>query len=116
MLMLSVNTGILIGFIVSTHVAYHIIPFCIVTLPMVYLILAFVLPETPQHLLRRKKYAEAEKSFNFYQMCNSENKQNISNPAFDQLKSIIENRSDSGSVTYKDFCEFDRLKCELHFL
>ncbi|XP_058986816.1 facilitated trehalose transporter Tret1 [Musca domestica] len=111
MLMLSVNTGILIGFIVSTHVAYHIIPFCIVTLPMVYLILAFVLPETPQHLLRRKKYAEAEKSFNFYQMCNSENKQNISNPAFDQLKSIIENRSDSGSVTYKDFLTKDALQC-----
>ncbi|XP_061394631.1 facilitated trehalose transporter Tret1 [Musca vetustissima] len=110
MLMLSVNTGILIGFIICTHVAYHIIPFCIVTLPVVYLLLAFVLPETPQHLLRKKRYADAEKSFYFYQMCNIKTKLNC-RLNFDHLKSIIENINDEGSVAFKDFVTKDALKC-----
>ncbi|XP_073824924.1 facilitated trehalose transporter Tret1-like isoform X2 [Musca autumnalis] len=110
MLMLSVNIGILIGFIISTYVAYYIIPFCILTLPVLYLVLACVLPETTQHLLQKKKYADAEKSFFFYQMSNS--KPSLSDRQnFENLKSIIENRNDEGSLSYKDFVTRDALKC-----
>ncbi|XP_059221130.1 facilitated trehalose transporter Tret1-2 homolog [Stomoxys calcitrans] len=110
MLMLSVNFGVLLGFIVSTHVAYHIIPFCIVTLPIAYLLLALIFPETPQHLLRKKQYISAEESFKFYRNCDADNKQKC-NEDFDNLKSLIDNRNEGGSVSYKDFVTTDALKC-----
>lgn len=105
MLMLSVNFGVLIGFIVSSHIAYHIIPFCILVLPIIYLLLILMFPETPQYLLRKKKFTAAEESFRFYKNCGIDSKKDDHDNSFDQLKSVIETRSENASLSLRDFGE-----------
>ncbi|XP_075151786.1 facilitated trehalose transporter Tret1-like [Haematobia irritans] len=110
MLMLSVNFGVLLGFVVSTHMAYHIIPFAIGLLPIIYFLLSLMFPETPHHLLKEKRYIAAEQSFQFYRHCAADTKHN-SGDEFETLKSIVANRNEEGSISYEDFVTKDALKC-----
>lgn len=102
MIILSVNIGVLIGFILSSHLDYHLIPFLAICLPIIYLIGTYLFPETPQHLLRKKKYSDAEKSFQFYQNYSSSNETKSEN-TFDNLKLNIENSKQQISLSYRDF-------------
>ncbi|XP_065357203.1 facilitated trehalose transporter Tret1-like [Calliphora vicina] len=102
MLMLSVNFGILTGFILSSHLDYHLIPFLTISLPIIYLVGSYFFPETPQHLLRKKKYEDAEKSYQFYRNCKSDHKSQCDN-AFDNFKSNIEDKNQQTSLSYRDF-------------
>lgn len=66
MVMLSVNLGILVGYILSTYLAYHIVPFLAIILPIAYFIANLFLPETAPYLLRRSQLIAAEASFKYY--------------------------------------------------
>ncbi|XP_023296253.2 facilitated trehalose transporter Tret1-like [Lucilia cuprina] len=63
---LTLNLGVLIGYILSSYVPYHIIPWLVLPVPVMYLIIATYFPETPQYLLRKGHEEEARKSFMFY--------------------------------------------------
>lgn len=66
MVMLSVNLGILVGYILSTYLAYHIVPFLAIILPIAYFVANLFLPETAPYLLRRNRLIAAEASFKYY--------------------------------------------------
>lgn len=105
MLMLSVNFGILLGFILSTHLDYHLVPFISICLPIIYLIGSCFFPETPQHLLKKNQYQAAEKSFEFYKNCSVKQKQQCSD-SFDNLKLNIENVNRRSNISYRDFGKY----------
>ncbi|XP_037811265.1 facilitated trehalose transporter Tret1-like isoform X2 [Lucilia sericata] len=102
MLMLSVNFGILTGFILSSHLDYHLIPFVTISLPIIYLVGSYFFPETPQHLLHKKNYNDAEKSFRFYRNCSSDHKPQC-DITFDNFKSNIDKNNQDTSLSYRDF-------------
>ncbi|XP_037927514.1 facilitated trehalose transporter Tret1 [Teleopsis dalmanni] len=114
MLMLSLNFGVLLGFILSTHLAYHLIPFIVIFLPLVYLVTAIFFPETPQHLLRKSNYIAAEKSFNFYKHYGKRDETNVECQKqlneFNDLKTIVINKKSDTKLTFKDFITKSALK------
>jgi len=63
------NTGIMVGFVVSSHIAYQVIPCAVVGLPLLYVFLATRYPEPPQQLIRWQQVEEAEQSLRFYRRC-----------------------------------------------
>ncbi|XP_017854019.1 facilitated trehalose transporter Tret1 [Drosophila busckii] len=67
MVMLSVNIGILLGYILGTHLAYHVIPLVVLIFPLSYFISTlFFIRDSPMHLIRKRKFAAAEQSFRYY--------------------------------------------------
>ncbi|XP_033150846.1 facilitated trehalose transporter Tret1-like [Drosophila busckii] len=66
LIMLSVNIGVLAGYILSHNVAYALAPFWAIPFPICYFISNLFLPETPHYLIMKRKFAAAEKSFRFY--------------------------------------------------
>ncbi|EDW29084.1 GL18608 [Drosophila persimilis] len=103
MILLSVNTGVLTGYIISTTVSYFTAPPFIIALPVCYFICNFLFPETPHHLIRKGKFAAAEKSFRFYKNIKSEDIKAVRE--FEELKSALtkaQAESDM-SFNYRDF-------------
>ncbi|XP_030383938.1 facilitated trehalose transporter Tret1-like [Scaptodrosophila lebanonensis] len=108
MVMLSINLGILSGYIIGTHVPYHIIPAIVIFIPLTYLISSLFIPETPQYLIKQGKYAEAEKSFRYYK--NLKVSKNFiasgsSVSEFDDLKIALTHKqsSEEEKLAFKDF-------------
>uniref|UniRef100_A0A1B0GG41 Major facilitator superfamily (MFS) profile domain-containing protein n=1 Tax=Glossina morsitans morsitans TaxID=37546 RepID=A0A1B0GG41_GLOMM len=109
---LTINLGTLFGYILSSHVRYHNIPWIVLPLPCLFLFLVTRYPETPQFLLRAGKEKRAEQAFIFYQgrRCMLTLKENLRNQ-FEQLKSTYGNQTSAGKkVTYQDFLEGKSLK------
>ncbi|KAH8267473.1 hypothetical protein KR018_006737 [Drosophila ironensis] len=114
---LTMNTGILVGFIVSSHVPYHVIPCAVVGLPILYVLLATRYPEPPQQLLRWEREEEAQKSLRFYRRCDGPNVSKEAERAyqkeFDEMRLAIRQQnkdSDDKGVSIKDFCNKRSLK------
>lgn len=105
MLMLSVNVGILFGFILSSHFEYYLVPTLTLSLPIIYLVGSYFFPETPQHLLRKKMYDNAEKSFQFYRNCNNDNKSQCCD-IFENFKFNIEKSNQQDSLSHLDFGKY----------
>ncbi|XP_055598372.1 facilitated trehalose transporter Tret1-like [Uranotaenia lowii] len=63
---LHMNIGILISYVLGNYLPYFLIPKIALILPISFLILVSMLPETPHCLLARGKFVEAEKSLMFY--------------------------------------------------
>ncbi|XP_030079219.1 facilitated trehalose transporter Tret1-like [Drosophila hydei] len=104
MVMLSVNVGVLLGYILGTHLAYHIIPFVVLILPVSYFISnLFFIRESPMHLIRKGKYSEAEQSFRYYKNIKEEN-QISEMPEFEAMKeTLTQSDKNSDKLTVKDF-------------
>ncbi|XP_073824940.1 facilitated trehalose transporter Tret1-like isoform X2 [Musca autumnalis] len=104
---LSMNLGILFGFILSSYVHYHIIPLVVSPLPCLYLLAAIQFPDTPQFLLRKGLYTEALKSFLFYKniACDKEAaiKAEIQRQFEDLKLLILHQQNQSSSITCSDF-------------
>lgn len=104
---LSLNVGVLYGFILSSYIPYHIIPWIVLPIPVVYLICAIYYPETPHFLLRKGRDDEAHKSFLFYKNQTDRISDAVKagvQTQFDDLKlSIAHQNSKSEKVTYRDF-------------
>ncbi|XP_037957109.1 facilitated trehalose transporter Tret1-like [Teleopsis dalmanni] len=110
---LTINTGILVGYILSSHLPYKVIPCVAVVLPILYLTTATWYPETPLHLLRRGRYAEAENALKFYRNFEPNSKVEIQqfNTAFAEMKDgIMQQKATSGDVSIKDFFTKNALK------
>lgn len=105
MILLSVNTGVLAGYIVSTHVDYFTAPPFIIALPICYFICNFLFPETPHHLIRVGKIDEAKKSFMFYKNIRRDDIKAESE--FEELEFLVtkEQTEKAKSFDYRDFSE-----------
>ncbi|XP_053948850.1 facilitated trehalose transporter Tret1-like [Anastrepha ludens] len=103
---LALNTGMLIGNILSSHVPYHLIPMVVISLPLLYLLLETFFPESPTYLLHKEQEENAEKSFKFYYNYQALNKQDVAqlNVKFSDLRnSVMEQKTQTEVVTWRDF-------------
>lgn len=103
MVMLSVNLGVLVGYILSTYLAYHIVPFLAIILPIAYFTANLFLPETAPYLLRRSQLTAAETSFRYYQNQKGGMEQ-VSKANFDELRLAIDAQQaqNQTALTYRD--------------
>lgn len=108
------NIGILIGYILSSYLHYKLVGMIAVGLPATCVILVYIfLPETPQHLLRRKLEKEAEASFNFYR--NKSDKLAVKSLEllqfeFNEMKKVInESIERNDKISFKDFGKLGNL-------
>ncbi|XP_064541801.1 facilitated trehalose transporter Tret1-2 homolog [Drosophila montana] len=111
MVMLSVNLGVLVGYILSTYLAYHVVPFLAVILPIVYFLANLLLPETAPYLLRHKQPHAAETSFKYYQ--NQQRGMGQASKAdFEELRLAIDAQEaqNTTALTYKDLITKPALK------
>ncbi|XP_030383924.1 facilitated trehalose transporter Tret1-like [Scaptodrosophila lebanonensis] len=110
--MLSVNMGVLAGYIIATNVSYLSAPFCILALPTCYLLCNFLFPETPHYLIRKGRHEAAEKSYRYYKNFGA----NDGSAAieFEELKSKLTKEqhlsSTANSLNLKDFATGQALK------
>ncbi|XP_039951903.1 facilitated trehalose transporter Tret1-like [Bactrocera tryoni] len=103
---LALNAGMLVGYIFSSYVPYHIIPMAVILLPVLYLGIALYFPETPSYLLRCEREEEAEKSLKFYLNNKTSTKLELEqfNIKYAELKSAVkQQRAQSEAVTLRDF-------------
>lgn len=101
--MLSVNLGVLVGYILNTYLAYHIVPFLAIILPIAYFTANLFLPETAPYLLRRSQLHAAETSFRYYQNHKGGMEQ-VSKASFDELRLAIDTQQEQNqtALTYRD--------------
>ncbi|XP_017858727.1 PREDICTED: facilitated trehalose transporter Tret1-like [Drosophila arizonae] len=114
---LAINLGILLGFIISSHVPYHVIPCAVVALPLSYLLLATRYPETPQQLLRWGREEDAKRSLKFYCNCDGPSPTRDSlyayHKQFEELRESLQQQAKSSStvgLSMADFCNKRALK------
>ncbi|KAH8391771.1 hypothetical protein KR215_002775 [Drosophila sulfurigaster] len=114
---LAINTGIFIGFIISSYVPYHVIPCAVVALPLLYLFMSTRFPEPPQQLLRWGREEEAQKSLKYYRNCDgpapSAEAQRGYQKQFDEMRQAIQaqlKEQNNESLTLADFCNKTAVK------
>ncbi|XP_062704726.1 facilitated trehalose transporter Tret1-2 homolog [Aedes albopictus] len=71
-LVFSSNLGLLVMYILGASVPYHIVPYVLITVPVVFLIGFISVPDTPFHYMRQNKYQSSESSLKFYRGYSSE--------------------------------------------
>ncbi|XP_016964749.1 facilitated trehalose transporter Tret1 [Drosophila biarmipes] len=108
MVMLSVDFGVLAGFVLSTYLSYHVVPFLGLIVPVAYFTASLMLPETAPYLLKRSQLGAAEKSFKYYK----NERAGSSKADFDDLRtSILAQQTNSPSGwSYKDLVTKPALK------
>lgn len=107
MFLLSLNSGIMVGYALSSIFDYKTVGWIVVGLPILGTILsASILSETPQFLLRNKKEQEARESFKFYRNfknANSKDKHDFE-AEFESIKSsVTEALERDDKITLGDF-------------
>ncbi|TDG53575.1 hypothetical protein AWZ03_000390 [Drosophila navojoa] len=110
MVMLSVNMGILTGYILSTNVDYYVAPIFVLPLPVCYFISNLFLPETPFHLIKKGKFGAAEKSFRYYKNISDDDKSSMLEFEEMKLKLTKERALSVNAFNYKDFLTRPALK------
>ncbi|EDV32163.1 uncharacterized protein Dana_GF14178 [Drosophila ananassae] len=112
MVMLSVDLGILAGYILSTYLAFHIVPFLAIILPVAYFIATFMLPETAPYLLKHHHFTAAEKSFRYYRNQRSAICEEASKDEFEELRTAVlaQQTKNSTPLSYKDLTSKPALK------
>ncbi|KAH8262834.1 hypothetical protein KR044_000805 [Drosophila immigrans] len=111
MVMLSVNLGILVGYILSTYLAYHVVPFLGILLPIAYFIANLLLPETAPYLLKQNRVLDAETSFKYYQNQRSDLEADYK-AEFEELRLAVnaQQARNTTSLTYRDLITKPALK------
>lgn len=66
MLILTLNTGILLGYILGRYFIYFIFPWVVIGFPVIFMLGFSFVPETPIWLMKHKRINEAEQSLRFY--------------------------------------------------
>lgn len=106
MVMLSVNSGILIGYILGTFLSYYVVPFMVLILPFSYFMLVFLFVyDSPMHLISKGKFAAAERSFRYYKNV-KDSDQTIAMAEFKNIKMTLTDDNDKpDKITINDFCK-----------
>ncbi|XP_034474253.1 facilitated trehalose transporter Tret1 [Drosophila innubila] len=104
MVMLSVNIGILLGYIMGTHISFNITPFIVLIFPLSYFIFTlFFIRESPVHLIRKGKLSAAEKSFRYYKNIQDTSQASVISEFEEMRKKLTEDEKLLHNVTIKDF-------------
>lgn len=111
--MLSVNLGILVGYVASAHLDYHVVPLVVIFLPVVYFLANLLLPESAPYLLKVNKFSAAEKSFRYYKHQRGTNPK--SKESFEDLKLAVlsQDTNATSGITFKDFSKILRQLLQL---
>ncbi|KAH8263139.1 hypothetical protein KR044_005136 [Drosophila immigrans] len=111
MVMLSVNLGILVGYILSTYLAYHVVPFLGILLPIAYFIANLLLPETAPYLLKQNRVLDAETSFKYYQNQRADLEADYKTE-FEELRLAVnaQKARNTTAITYRDLITKPALK------
>lgn len=109
MILLTVNTGVLTGYIVSSHFNYCAAPPFIMAVPLCYIVGNFLFPETPIHLIRMGKFQEAKESFQFYKNIRRDDIKAESEFEDLKLKVIKSEAEKAKSFNYRDFSEWESI-------
>lgn len=111
MVMLSVNIGILLGYIMGSYIPFNITPFVVLIFPLSYFILTLCfIRESPVHLIRKGKLKAAEKSFRYYKNIQDTGRASGMSE-FDEMKQkLTEDDKLVSNVTIKDFFTRSALK------
>ncbi|KAH8334199.1 hypothetical protein KR059_007444 [Drosophila kikkawai] len=112
MVMLSVDLGILAGYILSTYLAYHIVPFLGIIFPVSYFIANLLLPETAPYLLKRSQLNAAENSYRYYRNQRDARSEQSSKQDFEELRTAVlaQQMKNSSPLSYKDLITKPALK------
>lgn len=108
LLVLSVNIGILLGFIAGHYLPFFTVPKCAMWFPVINFATLIFFPESPIHLLRKNKLNDAVNALQIYRNSRTISKQN-SDFYQTELDKLITTKDDSGSeskITWKDFRMF----------
>lgn len=103
-LMVSVNFGILIGFILGAYLHYFIVPRILICLPTLFLVSILFFPDTPQFLLSKNNVEGARKSICFYLNHRSSTNTKEINEAIDEARTSLGNTE---KLAWKDFAGID---------
>ncbi|XP_017090549.2 facilitated trehalose transporter Tret1-like isoform X1 [Drosophila bipectinata] len=109
-LMLSVNLGVLVGYISSSYLDYHVVPLVAIFLPIVYFLATLMLPESAPYLLKKNQLTAAEMSFRYYK--NQRGAKQNSMDSFQELKLAVlsQQMNNRAGFTLKDFITKPALK------
>ncbi|CAD7088656.1 unnamed protein product [Hermetia illucens] len=107
--MFAINGGMLSGYTLGAYVSYGLFPQILFGFSAVCLLVLFRLPETPQYLIKRKRYEDAEKSLNFYRNIKQATKTE-KDEFVEYLKNLTKtiegsDESKKSSLSYRDFLE-----------
>ncbi|XP_068151822.1 facilitated trehalose transporter Tret1-like isoform X2 [Drosophila tropicalis] len=104
MLMLYMNMGVLLGYILATHLPYFLITWLVICCPIAYFlsVLLFV-KESPMHLIRKGRVTEAYKSFRYYK--NIKDDDHEMNNEFETMRiALTKGNQLKDGLTLRDFC------------
>ncbi|XP_043653671.1 facilitated trehalose transporter Tret1-2 homolog isoform X1 [Drosophila teissieri] len=102
--MMTLCSGITVGFVLVYCLSYHVLPCVVIVLPILYLCLIIPLPEPPQDLLKRGHEEKAEKSFCFYNNLSKDPaRQEEIKAEFDNLRNKVLASGISEKFTRADF-------------
>lgn len=98
--------GILASFCIGAYVPYGIVPYVMITLPLLFFSSFTFLPETPQHLLRCGQVLKAEEALRFYRNEAAKGKEDKENGErfaddFARLQATMATRSDCNADPFR---------------
>lgn len=110
MLVFLQNIGILMGYTGSSYLHYQTFGLLAVWLPLTCLLLIyFILPDTPQFLLRNNREKEAAESLSFYRNKNEKMSKEVLErieKEFIELEKQMCASGENSKISLKDFCEY----------
>lgn len=113
-LVISLNVGILLGFVFGHSLSYFTVPAVMLAGPALFIACTYFLPETPYCLLKQNRNEKAERSLMFYRGIGGHfQKTTDFMKEFEQLKEAVQGgktSSDQHRLTWKDFCSKDARK------
>lgn len=106
--MLHINFGLLASYTAGNYLPYYLIPKIMLCLPIAFLAMVCLLPETPYCLLRKGKVVEAEKSLMFYRNIPDVTRKTLAfEYEFESLKTFTLSEVNKEKLSLADFSEFD---------
>ena len=96
----AINSGIVLGFIVGSVLAYHLVPLFLLILPTMLIICLSRIPESPSYLLKKDRPAEARSSLVWFR---GDRRDGVVDDELDALKDAAAQNAAQSSVTFRDF-------------
>ncbi|EAT41204.1 AAEL007139-PA [Aedes aegypti] len=106
-LVISLNVGILLGFVLGNSLSYFTVPIVMLVAPILFVVSTCFLPETPYCLLKQNRIEKAELSLMFYRGVDGHfQKTDDFRKEFEQLKklSLVAKDPFEHKLNWRDFC------------
>lgn len=118
-LVISLNVGILLGFVLGDSLSYFTVPYVMLVAPTLFVACTCFLPETPYCLLKQNRTEKAELSLMFYRGVEGHfQKTDDFRKEFEQMKKLAqltEEPSEEHKLSWRDFCKNYSLMIVLNY-